>query len=92
MKLSPNQHSQITDHIQENWKAPVACPVCKSNDWSISDYVYELREFHGGNFVIGGSSGGIVPLVPVSCNHCGNTVLFNPLIVGIDLSEAENAE
>jgi hypothetical protein len=50
--------------------------------------IYELREFHGGNMVIGGNSS-IVPLVPVTCKVCGNTVLFNPLIVGISLNEVK---
>jgi predicted Zn-ribbon and HTH transcriptional regulator len=83
MKLSEKQYKILTDHLAEKWKAPVACPVCKSNDWDVPKEVYELREFHGGGMVIGGSS--IIPVSPVTCKVCGNTVMINPLIAGIDL-------
>jgi hypothetical protein len=88
MKLTEEQHKKLLEHLQKHWKAPVACSICRSNDWDINGMIYELREFHGGNMVIGGNSS-IVPLVPVTCKVCGNTVLFNPLIVGISLNEVK---
>ena len=89
MKLNDKQHQQLNEHIKKSWKPPATCQVCKSNNWNIADSVYELREFHGGDLVVGGS-GGIVPLCPVTCNTCGNTVLINPLIAGIDLGGKKN--
>lgn len=41
--------------------------------------VFELREFNDGNFVLGGPNSSIVPLIPVTCDKCGNTVLINAL-------------
>lgn len=85
MKLTDAQYKKLLGHIQGKWKAPVNCPVCHSNDWDVPTVVYELREFHGGNMVIGGGS--LIPISPVICKTCGNTVLINPLIAGVDLKE-----
>jgi predicted nucleic-acid-binding Zn-ribbon protein len=85
MKLSEDDFKKINKHIAENWQPPVACPVCRQNNWSVSQEVLELREYHGGNMVIGNVA--IVPITPVTCSNCGNTILFNPLIAGIKLNE-----
>jgi hypothetical protein len=89
MKLSEEDYKKITQHIAEKWQAPVACPVCRKNNWSVSQEVLELREFHGGSMVVGGNSA-IVPITPVTCSSCGNTVLFNPLVAGIKLKGGES--
>lgn len=65
-------------HLETKWGADKPCPMCGSKNWVVSDKVYELREYHGGNIVIGGSP--IVPIIPVSCDNCGNTIMVNPLI------------
>lgn len=85
MKLSDKQHQQLLTHVQTKWQAPAICYVCKSNDWEVPIEVYELREFHGGSMVIGASS--IIPVSPITCKVCGNTVLINPLIAGVDLKK-----
>lgn len=83
MKLTEQQHNQLLNHLKLKWKAPADCPVCKNNDWEVPVDVYELREFHGGSMVIGAST--IIPISPITCKVCGNTVLINPLVAGIDL-------
>lgn len=85
MKLNEAQYKQLLEHLQGKWTAPATCPVCRGNDWDVTTIIYELREFHGGSMVIGGSS--LVPISPITCKSCGNTVLINPLIAGIDLKE-----
>lgn len=84
MKLNEQQHKQLLTHIQSKWKAPAVCAVCQSNDWEVPNGIYELREYHGGGMVIGGSST-IIPISPITCKVCGNTVLINPLVAGVDL-------
>lgn len=66
-------------HLKDKW-AGRPCPLCGVGSWNISDSVYELREYHGGGFVIG--RGPIVPVVPVTCSNCGNTVMVNALLSG----------
>jgi predicted nucleic-acid-binding Zn-ribbon protein len=71
--------NKLLKHLNDKW-GNIACPMCGSSGWNVSDTIYELREFHGGNLVLG--NGPIVPIVPVSCNNCGNTVLVNALLSG----------
>ncbi|WP_412984686.1 hypothetical protein [Pontimicrobium sp. IMCC45349] len=68
---------KLLKHLNEKW-GNRACPMCNSNSWTVNDTVYELRQFQGGNIVIGG--GPIYPIIPVNCNNCGNTVLVNALV------------
>ncbi|MGJ8593073.1 MAG: hypothetical protein ACSHXF_11015 [Aquaticitalea sp.] len=69
----------IIKHLNLKWGSR-PCPMCGSNGWNVSDNVYELREFHGGNLVLG--NGPIYPIIPVSCNNCGNSVMVNALMAG----------
>jgi hypothetical protein len=85
MKLSDQQSKTLLDHLKKTWAPPGICPTCRSDDWQVGPQVYELREFHGGNMVIGDSA--LVPIFPVICKVCGNVILINPLIAGIDLKK-----
>jgi len=88
MKLTKQQQEQMVNYIKTKWAAPTSCPVCRQNTWQVAAEVHEIREFSGGNIVLGGSA--LVPLVPVTCQNCGNTMLFNALIAGVDLSGGQN--
>jgi len=44
-----------------------------------SKKIFQLSEFHEGNLVVGGP---LIPVIPVTCTNCGNTVLVNALISG----------
>lgn len=83
MKLSDSQYKILLDYVASKWQRPAMCSVCRSNNWSVSREVYELREFHGGAMVIGPSA--IAPICPVTCGTCGNTILLNALVAGVDL-------
>jgi hypothetical protein len=85
MKLTDQQYQKVVQAVREKWKPPAQCPVCHSNAWDVSHEVYELREFQHGSIVVGATA--LVPLVPVTCGVCGNTVLFNALVLGADLKE-----
>lgn len=86
MKLTEQQYQKVLQAVREKWKPPAQCPVCRSNNWDVSREVYELREFQHGSIVLGATA--LVPLVPVTCGVCGNTVLLNALVIGLDLKEA----
>lgn len=64
------------------------CPMCQAGKWSVQDKVFELREFHGGGLVIGGTP--IVPVIPVTCENCGNTIFLNAITAGIVKPEKED--
>ena len=56
--------------------------MCGAGNWSISDKVFELREFKDGNMIIGNVP--IFPVIPVTCANCGNSLMINALIAGIE--------
>ena len=78
---------KLIKFLNEKWGSK-PCPMCGSNNWIVSDKIYELREFNDGNLVIG--SGPIFPVVPVSFNNCGNSVFINALMSGA--IEKQNVE
>lgn len=77
----PTSEELIT-FVKEKWKNQV-CPMCGARSWTVSDKMFELREFNDGNLVIGGPNASIIPIVPVTCSNCGNTVMINALSTGL---------
>ena len=80
--------SNVIQHLDAKW-GNKPCPICDSNSWYVSDKVYELREFHNGNLIVAGVP--IFPVIPVTCNNCGNTVMVSALKAGaIEKSNVES--
>lgn len=73
---------EIIEFIHSHWSNQI-CPMCGGRAWNVSDKIFELREFNDGNFVLGGPNSSIVPLIPVTCNKCGNTIFINALSTGL---------
>jgi len=71
---------KIVDWLNRQWQGPKVCPICKNNNWSISEKLLELREFHGGGLVVGGP---VYPLISITCKVCGHTLLFNAIVAGL---------
>ena len=67
----------VIQHLNAKW-GNISCPMCGSNSWYVADKVYELREFHNGNLMVGGVP--IFPVIPVTCNNCGNSVMVSALM------------
>ena len=81
---------RMIKHLQVKW-GNRSCPMCKSMKWNVSDAIYEIRAFNQGNLVLG--QGPILPIVPVTCNNCGNSILVNAFISGaIDKSNEKSYE
>jgi hypothetical protein len=69
---------KVAEWIETFWKSPRKCPVCGEVDkWLLMEKVWELREFRGGDFVVG--AGPVMPVVALMCNVCGHTVFFNAI-------------
>jgi len=71
---------KFVNHLKEKWKGK-PCPICGAGNWNVSDSIFELREYNQGDLIVGG--GPIIPVVPVTCDNCGNTVLVNAIKAGI---------
>lgn len=72
--------NKVIEWLSQKWKSPTTCPICKSNNWNVSQRLIEVREFHGGSLVLGGP---VYPLVSVTCTVCGHTLLFNAVVAGL---------
>lgn len=82
MVLSREQTETLITRLNDMWGQDHQCGMCGRREWSVSDRIFELREFHQGNLVVGGDSR-VFPVIPVTCSHCGNTIFINAISVGI---------
>jgi hypothetical protein len=80
MNLSPDDRAKLEKFVK-NCKLS-KCPICDTDSWSLSEQVYQLTEYPEAGRFIGKT---IAPLVPLTCTKCGNTILFNALIAGVNL-------
>lgn len=71
---------KLINILNEKW-GNRPCNMCGTGNWLVSDKVFELREFNNGDLIIGG--GPITPLVTITCSECGNTILINPIVIGV---------
>ena len=72
---------KFIEHLRAKWGNSRPCPVCGGTNWTVGDSSYELREYRGGDFLVGQVP--IMPLVPVICTNCGNTILINSIVAQI---------
>ncbi|PIZ04435.1 MAG: hypothetical protein COY58_04165 [Gammaproteobacteria bacterium CG_4_10_14_0_8_um_filter_38_16] len=89
MKIDDEKLKKLSESLREKWKNRV-CPMCQSGNWIIQENCFELREFNGGNLVIGGT---VIPIVPIVCNNCSNTVFINAIlsgVVSVDIKDGKN--
>lgn len=80
MKLHKEQQNKLLSKLNQVWNNKV-CEVCAQKNWMIHDTLFELREFHGGQTVLG--SGAIQPFITISCTSCGNTKMMNAIQLGL---------
>jgi len=79
---------KVVNWLNRQWQGAKVCPICKNNNWNISEKPVELREFHGGGFVVGGP---VYPLISIICKICGYTLLFNAIVAGLLAPEQKDA-
>jgi hypothetical protein len=77
--MSKIDGNKMIAYLQEKWRGR-SCPMCGVTNWNVQDSTFEIRQFSEGNMVLGGP---IIPVVPVVCNNCGNTILVNALMAGV---------
>lgn len=68
---------KIINELTEKWKNK-NCPYC-NGEWLVNEKLYKLSEYKE-VFLYDKS---IIPLITITCNNCGNTVLVNPLVLGL---------
>ena len=71
---------KLEAYLKDKWQDR-SCPMCHSTSWSISDTIYELRKFTDSSLIMTG--GPVMPVIPIGCDACGNTVFINAYTTGI---------
>jgi len=79
MKLDENQRKTVLEVLRK--KAPKAptCSACHRQKWTVGDRVFQMPEY-GVAMAIGGP---VVPVIPLTCINCGNTLFFNAMALGV---------
>jgi hypothetical protein len=77
MATFDTQH--ILSFLGDKWRGR-PCQMCGVGKWNVQESTFQLTEFNQGSMVIGGP---VIPVVPVTCDNCGNTVLVNAILTGI---------
>jgi hypothetical protein len=77
--------NRLIEHLRKKWKGH-PCNMCGIGDWNVQDVAYELRQVSAAALALGGP---LIPVIPVVCNNCGNTVLVNAITAGVMKSEQE---
>ncbi|QEH70497.1 hypothetical protein [Cellulosilyticum sp. WCF-2] len=68
---------KFENHIKEKWYNK-ACLMCSNNNWTYDDSIFTPLSTGPNNSInLGGK---ILPLVPVTCTSCGNTIFINALV------------
>ncbi len=79
-----NETRQLIKHLSKKW-GERPCPMCGENKWSISEKVFELKEYE--ETPLFGmeefTHDPVFPVIPVSCKNCGNTHFISAVISGI---------
>jgi predicted Zn-ribbon and HTH transcriptional regulator len=72
----------VIKHLTEKWGGDAHCPMCKASNWNVGMRVvilHELRADSDSPARVGLS----IPVVPVMCTNCGNTVFVNAILLGL---------
>lgn len=80
MKLTDELSRKAIAWLNANWQGDRACPVCHHNNWTVNPHVFEFRPYEKGALVVGGL---VYPVVLVICNHCGSTLMFSAMRMGL---------
>jgi hypothetical protein len=81
MKLTEEQKQTLLKRVNELAGSPHKCALCGSHEWLVSDIVFQLTEFVSGSFMVVG--GAVVPVIPMTCAKCANTLLLNAITLGL---------
>ena len=86
--MSKDEIKNLLEFLRRKWRDG-RCPMCRSANFNVEEDTYQLMRYGGGSVVIGGP---VVPVVPVICTNCGNTVLVNAIIAGVIPADATKTE
>ena len=72
---------KVLEGIKKKWNDP-DCPMCGHGVWSISNHIYELREYREGRILIFPGEV-LLPVVQITCSICGYTIFLDGRVAGV---------
>ena len=84
-KLTESDTQGIIKYLNDKWHGR-PCPLCQSAKWIVQDGFFQLTAYHPGKMVLGGA---VIPLIPVTCSNCSNTILVNAILSGVLKQQAD---
>lgn len=79
MPLNATVIEQLLAHTKAKWKNH-SCPLCFVNNWSVEGVAVPLAD--GSRMWVDRS----LPSAALVCLNCGNTVLVNLYVAGVDVA------
>lgn len=79
IQFGNEDRKKIVDYLKDKWKGK-SCPLCQSGHWMVQDSCFQLMTYNPDAFLVGGP---VLPLIPVTCSNCSNTILINALLSGM---------
>jgi hypothetical protein len=69
--------NEMIEFLKLKWKGK-PCPLCDVGQWGVAEDIFELRKYAEGSLIVGNVP--VIPIIPVTCNYCGNTVLVSAIV------------
>lgn len=88
MKITSKQQEKLEAFLN---KQKIGTCACGSDHFTFVDSVYELREFSGGNLVVGGDNS-ILPVVIFVCSKCGEMKMLSAIMLGVVDNEEKDVK
>jgi hypothetical protein len=77
--------AKLAAWLEKHWKGEKLCPICKSNDWSISEKALQLRDWKRSTLQV--PTFQVVAMI--HCRVCGNVIFINPFIADLFEDQSE---
>ena len=68
--------------IEENWVGEKDCAICGNSGWLMGEAVGEMKHLNPSSRWMP-NFGSSYPLIVLSCENCGYTLLFNAIVLGV---------
>ena len=68
--------------IEDNWVGKKECAICGNSGWLMGEVVGEMRHLNNSSRWMP-NFGSSYPMIVLSCENCGYTLLFNAIVLGL---------
>lgn len=86
MQLTEEQQSIVVGKLNQLWTNKRECLVCNNDKWTVSDKIFEIKQFSDESKIEGRK----IPIITVTCSKCGNTILLNALTLGFEFDRSSS--